>query len=125
MPGDHCQIEVNYIKEPHKFGIHFAQTHTATIYRPGGHRHIEGIQYSNTIRYTRLRQSSQIMYILVLCDYLKKRFPQYCQIEEAVFWIFDILRRIRILRSVHWITDPAPDSDPALFFSGFRDTNKK
>ncbi len=30
MPGDHCQIEGNYIKEPHKFGIHFAQTHTAT-----------------------------------------------------------------------------------------------
>ncbi len=27
-------VEGNYIKEPHKFGIHFAQTHTATIYKP-------------------------------------------------------------------------------------------
>jgi hypothetical protein len=33
--------------------------------------------------------------------------------------------RIRILGSVHWITDPAPDPYPALFVSRFRDANKK
>ncbi len=41
----------------------------------------------------------------------------------TVFWIRDILRRIRILGHVLWITDPAPD--PAIFFSLFRDANKK
>jgi hypothetical protein len=40
----------------------------------------------------------------------------------AVFRVLDILRLIRILGSVHWITNPDPD--PALFVSGFRDTNK-
>jgi hypothetical protein len=35
----------------------------------------------------------------------------------------DFLRRIRILGSVHWITDPDPD--PALFDSGFKDAHKK
>ncbi len=38
----------------------------------------------------------------------------------SVFQIPDILIRIRILGSVHWITD----SDPALFVSGFQDANK-
>jgi hypothetical protein len=33
----------------------------------------------------------------------------------------DIFIRIRILGSIHWITDP----DPALFASGFQETNKK
>jgi hypothetical protein len=32
-----------------------------------------------------------------------------------------VLRRIRILGSVHWIMDP----NPALFVSGFQDANKK
>jgi hypothetical protein len=31
-----------------------------------------------------------------------------------VFRISDILRRIRIYGSVHWITDPDPGLDPAL-----------
>jgi hypothetical protein len=34
-----------------------------------------------------------------------------------VFWIHDVLIRIRILGSVHWIIDP----DSALFFNGFQD----
>ncbi len=38
----------------------------------------------------------------------------------AVFRIRDILRRIRILGSVHWV----PDSNPALSVSGFQETNK-
>ncbi len=40
---------------------------------------------------------------------------------SAVFRIHDILIRIKILRFIHWITDPDPD----LFFSGFPDANKK
>jgi hypothetical protein len=39
----------------------------------------------------------------------------------AKFRICDVLRRIQILGSVQWITDP----DPALFVSGFPDVNKK
>ncbi len=50
-----------------------------------------------------------------------------------MFRIRGILRRIQILGSVHWITDPdpaldptpAPDPDPALFVSGLQDANKK
>jgi hypothetical protein len=44
---------------------------------------------------------------------------------EAVFRIRDILIRIRIriLGSVHWITDPDPDS--SLFGIGFSDANQK
>jgi hypothetical protein len=89
-------VEGNYIKEPHKFGIHFAQTHTATINHRHRHRHMEGkiLKYWNfcmlfynlsaVIEYSRLRQSSsQIIYILVLCDYFFLKFPQYCQSEEA------------------------------------------
>jgi hypothetical protein len=41
----------------------------------------------------------------------------------AMFRIRDILKRIRILGPVHWVTDPAPD--PGIFISGFRDANKK
>ncbi len=40
---------------------------------------------------------------------------------ELVFRIRDILIRIRILGSVHWITDP----DPALFGSVFKDGNNQ
>ncbi len=39
--------------------------------------------------------------------------------------IREILRRIRILGSLHWITDLDPDLDPALFVSGFQDATKK
>ncbi len=39
----------------------------------------------------------------------------------SVFRFRDILRRIRVLGSVHWIRDP----DPSLFASGVRDANKK
>ncbi len=44
-----------------------------------------------------------------------------------MFRIRDILRRVRILGSGHSITDPDPasDPDPALFVSGFQETNKK
>jgi hypothetical protein len=37
----------------------------------------------------------------------------------TLFWIRDILRPIRILGSVHWITDPD------LSVNGFKDANKK
>jgi hypothetical protein len=40
-----------------------------------------------------------------------------------VFRTYDILRRIRMLGSVHWITDPDPG--PALFVSDFQETNQK
>jgi hypothetical protein len=40
-----------------------------------------------------------------------------------VFRIRDILIRIQIVGSVHWITDPDPDPDPALFVNGFQDAN--
>jgi hypothetical protein len=40
---------------------------------------------------------------------------------KPVLRIRDILRRIGILGSGHWIMDP----DPALFISGFQETNKK
>ncbi len=52
-----------------------------------------------------------------------------CQLERTkkrhlyVFFgvrIREILRRIRILVSVHWITDP----DPALFFVAFKNLTK-
>jgi hypothetical protein len=41
----------------------------------------------------------------------------------AVYRISDILIQIRILGvgSVHWITDPDPYPDTALFGSGFQD----
>jgi hypothetical protein len=42
-------------------------------------------------------------------------------IAMAVFRIRDILIRIRILGSVHWITDPDPYPDTALFGSGFQE----
>jgi hypothetical protein len=42
----------------------------------------------------------------------------------AVFRIRDILIRIRILGSVHWITDPDPDTGTAHFGNGFQDTKK-
>ncbi len=46
----------------------------------------------------------------------------------TVFRIPDILRRIRILGSVHWVTDPQSDletaPDPDLFVSSFRENNK-
>jgi hypothetical protein len=38
--------------------------------------------------------------------------------------IRDILIRIRIVGSVHWITDPDPAPDPALFVNDFQDANK-
>ncbi len=41
-----------------------------------------------------------------------------------VFRICGILRRIQILGSAHWITDPG-DSDPDRFVGGFQDANKK
>jgi hypothetical protein len=48
---------------------------------------------------------------------------------KKVFRIRDILRQIRTLESMHWITDPDPDLDldldPALFVSGFQDVHKK
>jgi hypothetical protein len=47
--------------------------------------------------------------------------PTTCIINSPVFQIHDILRRRRILGSVHWITDP----DPALFVSAFQDADKK
>jgi hypothetical protein len=46
-------------------------------------------------------------------------------LPKSVSRIRDILKRIRILGSVHWITgpdpasDPAPAPDPALFLAGF------
>ncbi len=42
-----------------------------------------------------------------------------------MFRIRDILIRIRILGSVHWITDPVPDQYSALFGCDIQDANKK
>jgi hypothetical protein len=42
----------------------------------------------------------------------------------SVFRIRDILRRRRILGSVHSIADPGSDPNPANFLSGFRDDKK-
>jgi hypothetical protein len=42
---------------------------------------------------------------------------------EPVFQILDVLVRIRTHGPYNWITDLDPD--PALFFSGFHDANKK
>jgi|688.fasta_scaffold146100_1 hypothetical protein len=47
----------------------------------------------------------------------------YVILSFTVFRIRDILARIRILGSVHCITNPDPDPDPALFGSGFQDSN--
>jgi hypothetical protein len=44
-------------------------------------------------------------------------------LDKPVYWIRDILRRIRILGTGHWITDPDPT--PALFVSGFKMARKK
>jgi hypothetical protein len=41
-----------------------------------------------------------------------------------MFRIRDILRRIRILGSVHWITEKNPDLGPALFVSGSNEAKK-
>jgi hypothetical protein len=48
-----------------------------------------------------------------------------CTVSVSVFR--DILKRIRILWSVHLITDPDVDlgPDPIPFLSGFQDANKK
>ncbi len=46
---------------------------------------------------------------------------QLISYSTVVFQIRDIFKRIRILGSVLWITDPSP----ALFVSGLQKTNKK
>jgi hypothetical protein len=45
--------------------------------------------------------------------------------QPTVFRIREILTRIWSQGSYHWITDPVPNPDPALFFSNFQDANKK
>jgi hypothetical protein len=45
--------------------------------------------------------------------------------SEPAFQICEILTQVRILGSLLWITDLDPDPDPALFFSGFKDANRK
>ncbi len=49
------------------------------------------------------------------------------KLSQAEFRICDILIRIQIFGSVHWITDPDQDPalGPALFVSGLKDANKK
>jgi hypothetical protein len=42
-----------------------------------------------------------------------------------VFRIRNVLVRIRIPDSYHWIRDLDPDLDSALFFSGFQDVHRK
>jgi|LakMenEpi03Aug12_release.lakeMendotaPanAssembly.Ray.scaffolds.fasta_scaffold654160_1 hypothetical protein len=61
---------------------------------------------------------------------MKKVDPNCIELEKrlllaynAMFRIRDILIKIRILGSVHWITDSA--LEPANFGSGFQDANKK
>jgi hypothetical protein len=70
---------------------------------------------------------------ILTLTYVLQVGSEHNQIETtdstAVFQIRDILRRIRILRSKHWITetdlDPVPNPHPALFVNGFQDVNKK
>jgi hypothetical protein len=45
--------------------------------------------------------------------------------SEPAFQICEILTQVRILGSLLWITDLDPDPDPALFFSGIKDANRK
>jgi hypothetical protein len=63
---------------------------------------------------------------------MKRNLFQNIAISQAVFRIRDIVRRIRILGSVHWIRDrdldldldPGSAPDPSLFVSGFHETNE-
>ncbi len=70
--------------------------------------------------------------LICLCRMIERCRFIFC-VNEVYFHGFslfrnrDILVRILILGSVHLITDPdpAPNPDTALFFSDFKDGNKK
>jgi hypothetical protein len=71
------------------------------------------------------QHTGQLLYHQV---YLRQEIISYCtrylSIPIPLFRSRDILIRIRILGSAHWITDLDPDPDPALFGSGFQVAKK-
>jgi hypothetical protein len=58
---------------------------------------------------------------MVTTFHLKKNVENQQRSNKPVLRILAFLRRIRILGSGRWNMDP----DPALFISGFQETNKK
>ncbi len=71
------------------------------------------------------------MVVSIMSGNVVKDNGRYCSsqrtqeiIQVAVFRIRDILRRIRILGSVHSLTDPVPVPDLAFFVTGFQDAIK-